>query len=77
MGLHFQHDWWPAVGHDVEIRHNGRVVRTGHVDAVTADDEILWVQHDGARHRELFEKSEGFEVWMECTGATQHTPIFL
>lgn len=60
-----QHEWWSVVGHDVEIRHNGKAVRSGRVDAVTKDDQILWVRHEGAHHRELFERFEGFEVWTE------------
>lgn len=66
MELHLQHEWWPVLGHHVQIRHNGKAVRSGRVDAVTKDDQILWVQLEGAHHRELFERSEGFEVWSEC-----------
>ncbi len=66
MEFHLQHEWGPLVGLDVEIRHSGKPVRYGHVDAVTRDDQVLWLRHDGALHRQLFERSEGFEVWTKC-----------
>ncbi|WP_231754780.1 MULTISPECIES: hypothetical protein [Micrococcaceae] len=34
------------------------------VDAVTADDRILWLGADGVNQRQLISKVEGFEVWM-------------
>ncbi|MGJ3190145.1 hypothetical protein [Paenarthrobacter sp. FR1] len=36
----------------------------GIVDAVTIDDEILWLASDGVNQRRLISKADGFEVWM-------------
>ncbi|MEZ2388163.1 hypothetical protein AB6813_01215 [bacterium RCC_150] len=65
MELHLQHEWGQLVGQNVEVRRHGEPVRRGHVDAVTKDGQVLWVRHDGAHHRQLFERFEGFEVWTE------------
>jgi hypothetical protein len=63
--LHLQHDWLPVVGELVEIRHGHQPVRTGTVDGVTADGGILWLAADGAESRSMFERSQGFTVWIE------------
>jgi hypothetical protein len=55
--------WAVMPGTFVEIRRKGRPVRTGRVDAVSLDAELLWIAHDGAVPRQLFEKAEGYEVW--------------
>ncbi|MFP3579319.1 hypothetical protein SB659_06970 [Arthrobacter sp. SIMBA_036] len=64
MMYHKQDEWLPLVGETVQIRQYGRFVRTGMVDAVTADDRILWLGADGVNQRQLISKAEGFEVWM-------------
>ena len=61
--LHLHHEWHPLTGRIVEVRLNGKPVRHGCVDAVTDDDQVLWICHDGAEHRQLFDKAGGFEVW--------------
>src|SRR4051794_17210651 len=61
--LHLHHEWHPLTGQIVEIRFKGKPVRYGRVDVVTDDDQVLWICHDGAEHRRLFDKAEGFEVW--------------
>ena len=48
----------------VQIRNNGRFVRTGIVDAVAVDDAILWLAADGVIQRQLIAKADGYEVWM-------------
>ncbi|QQQ64405.1 hypothetical protein [Paenarthrobacter ureafaciens] len=65
MALHLQQAWHPLVGQQVVIRLSGHVVRCGTVDAVTTDDEVLWLASEGAVPRQLFERSEGFEVWID------------
>jgi hypothetical protein len=62
---HLQHDWLPVVGQLVEIRRGDQVVREGIVDGVTTDGGILWLAADGAQPRSMFERSEGFSVWIE------------
>lgn len=63
--LHLQHDWLPLVGELVEIRHCGRAARIGVVDGVAADGSILWLAAFGAEPRSMFERSQGYSVWIE------------
>lgn len=65
MAFHFQHVWYPLVGQQVVVRLRGNVVRYGTVDAVTEDDQMLWLASAGTCPRQLFERSEGFEVWID------------
>ncbi|TJY67192.1 hypothetical protein E4J89_15880 [Arthrobacter sp. CAU 1506] len=65
MAFHFQSAWHPLIGRQVAIRRQGNVVRYGTVDAVTRDDEVLWLRPEGPDPRQLYEKSEGFEVWVD------------
>jgi hypothetical protein len=73
MKHHMQYDWLPVVGETVQIRNNGRIVRTGLVDAVTNDGGILWLAAEGVHQRQLIARADGNEVWMtykwESTGA--------
>ena len=64
MTYHKQDDWLPLVGETVQSRINRRFVRTGIIDAVTIDDEILWLAADGVNQRRLISKADGYEVWM-------------
>jgi hypothetical protein len=63
--LHLQAEWFPVVGEIVEIRLYDNTVRTGRVDGVTPDDQILWIASDGADPRALFERSHAYSVWIE------------
>jgi hypothetical protein len=56
-------NWDLMPGTPVEIRRKGQRVRTGRVDAVSLDAELLWLANNGAVPRQLFEKAEGYEVW--------------
>jgi hypothetical protein len=62
---YLQHDWLPVVGQVVEVRRGDQTVREGTVDGVTADGGILWLAADGAQPRCMFERSEGYSVWIE------------
>jgi len=64
MTYHKQDDWLPLTGETVQIRINGRPVRTGFVDAVTIDNQILWLASDGVYQRRMISKVDGYEVWM-------------
>lgn len=64
MKYHRQHEWLPVRGEAVQIRNNGRIIREGFVDAVTADGSILWLAADGAFPRQMVCKADGDEVWI-------------
>jgi len=64
MALHLQHDWVPVLGRTVEIRHRNTTIRAGRVDAVTDDGKILWLAADGSHPRCLFDRSQGYSVWI-------------
>lgn len=71
MALHLQHDWVPVLGQTVEIRHWHSTVRAGRVDAVTQDGSILWLASEGHHPRCLFERAEGYQVWIQYTWERQ------
>jgi hypothetical protein len=62
MTYRLVHDWNALVGAAVEIHQNDTVVCTGIVDAVTNDDQILWIQSP-VEGRRLFERAESFQAW--------------
>lgn len=62
MGLRRIADWTLLPGATIEIRHQGSPVCRGHVDAVTDDGKILWLQSP-VQNRRLFEKAEFYEAW--------------
>lgn len=64
MKLKIQHNWNAILGESVEIRRSGEAYRVGIVDAVTADGSILWILGDGVVTRTMFERVEGYEVWV-------------
>lgn len=55
-------DWTLLAGANIEIRQQGHTVCRGHVDAVTEDGSILWLQ-PAAENRRLFERAEFYEAW--------------
>jgi phosphopentomutase len=63
--LHLQPEWFPVVGETVEIRLDNHAVRTGRVDGVTSDDQVLWIAADGAEPRAMFERCDDYSVWIE------------
>ncbi|MBP2266151.1 hypothetical protein J3A64_001615 [Pseudarthrobacter sp. PvP004] len=64
-------NWAHLRGYFVEIRRLNNVVRCGFVDDATADSEIIWVAADANSPRQIFEKSEDYEVWIG-TDASSH-----
>jgi hypothetical protein len=56
-------DWNKLTGLEVEIKKDGRSIRTGHVCAVTRGADALWMESHGAQLRALFEKAEGYTAW--------------
>ncbi|MDR6989206.1 hypothetical protein J2Y66_003721 [Paenarthrobacter nitroguajacolicus] len=65
MASRLQHNWRPLVGRTVTVKLQTHEVRTGVVDAVTADDQILWLDCHGNNPRRLFERSDGFQIWID------------
>lgn len=63
MPLRFQQNWQVLTGQLVELRINFSVVRTGVVDSVTPDGQILWIAADGPLPRMMFERVHGYHVW--------------
>ncbi|WP_104175885.1 hypothetical protein [Arthrobacter sp. Y81] len=64
MKYHRQYEWLPVRGEAVPIQNNGIVIHEGIVDAVTADDSILWIAAQSANTRKMVCKAEGDEVWI-------------
>jgi hypothetical protein len=58
-------DWSLLIGAFVEIRKHLQPPRSGFVDDAMADSSALWLAADGAHHRVLVEKAEGYEVWVD------------
>lgn len=61
-------DWSDLLGLRVHVKKGDQIVRTGYVDAVSASADILWIGQEGAEHRSLYEKYEGFTavpVWAD------------
>lgn len=56
-------DWNELPGLEVEIKKDGRSIRTGYVGAVTRGADALWLENHGAQMRTLFEKAEGYTAW--------------
>ncbi|MDQ0867494.1 hypothetical protein [Arthrobacter globiformis] len=59
-------NWNDLIDRHVEIRKNGRVVRTGRVEAVTHAADALWLEGHGSDLRSIFEKAEGYSAIPFC-----------
>ncbi len=57
--------WRRLIGTTVQIRHNGRIIRTGTVDNAMADSTALWIAGDSTQSRAMYEAGRGIEVWSE------------
>lgn len=58
------HVWSLLINAFVEIRQNGKIIRTGIVEDAMPDSSIVWVAGDGIRSRQMFEVSQGHQVWV-------------
>lgn len=65
------HDWSVLQGVAVLITKNGRRVRSGYVEAVTIAADVLWLKGHGVEPRTLFQKEDGYEVWLDPTNPTE------
>lgn len=57
-------DWWRVVGAVVEVRRDGRHLRSGLVEAVTRDGAVAWLAQDGPVERMLIDKESGHTIWI-------------
>ncbi|MDT0170240.1 hypothetical protein [Pseudarthrobacter sp. BRE9] len=57
--------WNRLIGARVQIRQNGRIIRTGTIDDAMADSTTLWIAGDAAQPRTMYEAARGIEVWAE------------
>ncbi|WP_457947780.1 hypothetical protein ACTAQI_18390 [Pseudarthrobacter sp. alpha12b] len=48
----------------VEIRHKGQLIRSGFVEDAMPDSSALWIAADSKNSRQMFEASQGHEVWV-------------
>ncbi|MBT2535533.1 hypothetical protein [Arthrobacter sp. ISL-69] len=55
-------NWQQLIGSWVELRREGRVVRTGEVEDATTDSSVMWLKFNGNHGRQLITKSDGYEV---------------
>lgn len=65
MALRIHHTWHPVIGQRVQMRCSGIIRREGIVDAVTLDDAILWIAGGVLQPRMMFQRTDGFEVWID------------
>ncbi|MBP1134805.1 hypothetical protein JOE31_001037 [Arthrobacter sp. PvP023] len=54
--------WQQLIGSRVELRLDGRIVRTGEVEDATQDSSVMWLRFDGNHGRQLVSKTDGYEV---------------
>ncbi|MEO5319411.1 hypothetical protein PV761_12615 [Arthrobacter sp. CC3] len=55
-------DWQQLIGSRVELRIDGRMVRTGEVEDATDDSAVMWLRFDGNHGRQLVSKFDGYQV---------------
>lgn len=57
--------WTALIGAFVEIRHHGRVIRTGTVDDATEDSSVLWIAAEGVQPRTMYQAALGYQAWVK------------
>ena len=77
MDFYLQSDWQLAIGQFVEIRQDGRTLRTGVVEAVMSDNSILWISVDATHPREMIERADGKQVFIHTPGTPRQVQAFL
>lgn len=63
MAAEFCVDWSNFVGLPVELRQQGKYIRSGVVGAAMPDSSVLWLAADGADDRQMFEAALGYQAW--------------
>ncbi|QSZ53921.1 riboflavin kinase [Paenarthrobacter sp. AT5] len=59
-----QVEWGKLINALVEVRRYGRVNRTGIVEDAMPDSSVLWIAADANDPRQLFDASQGHQVWV-------------
>ncbi|WP_461175156.1 hypothetical protein M1D93_20735 (plasmid) [Arthrobacter sp. Z1-9] len=57
-------EWNKLINTRVEIRQNGRVIRTGIVEEAMPDSSALWIAADSHGPRQMFEMAQGHQAWV-------------
>jgi len=57
-------EWRLLLNTFVEIRLNGQVLRTGFVEDAMPDSSALWIAANKDGPRQMFEASQGHQVWV-------------
>lgn len=57
-------EWNLLINALVEIRHQGKAIRTGIVEDAMPDSSALWLAADAAHPRQMFEAAQGHQVWV-------------
>ncbi|WP_427118259.1 hypothetical protein [Pseudarthrobacter scleromae] len=58
----FDKNWQTLAGRTVELRYEGRLMRTAEVEEVSADSSLLWLRPHGNDHRQIIGQWEGYDV---------------
>lgn len=58
----FDKEWQTLVGRTIELRRDGRLVRTAEVEAVSADSSLLWLRFHGNDGRQIIAQWDGYDV---------------
>lgn len=58
----FDKEWRDLVGCTIELRREGRLVRTAEVEEVSADSSLLWLRFHGNDGRQIITQWDGFDV---------------
>lgn len=57
-----QADWKDLAGRQVQVRKEGRTIRSGYVKDVAATADALWLEAYGVEPRTLYERAQGYTV---------------
>jgi hypothetical protein len=55
-------EWNLLVGRTIELRRDGRHVRTAEVEVATSASSIMWLRFDGNHVRKLITKTDGYDI---------------
>jgi hypothetical protein len=58
-------DWGSIVGGEAYVVQRGVVIRHGIIESTTSDDCIAWVAQAGPEPRQLVDKSDDHELWVD------------
>ena len=67
------HDWSYLIGYPVQVRLNGRPLRSGQVEDATNDGRALWLAAEPGFDRQLIDQDSGYQVLID---SDQHYSFF-